>query len=79
MKKGRTPKWACGPFLLALLLGSCAERTKPSAEESEQLDNAAEMLDSAPDTLANIDGNALGEPANNAVENQSEPSAERTR
>ena len=68
MKKGRTPMWACGPFLLALLLGACGERTRPSAEESEQLNNAAEMLDAAPDALANIDENALSEPANNAVE-----------
>ena len=54
------PSLACGPFLLALLLSSCGDRTTPSAEENRQLDNAAEMLDSAPGELANIDENGLG-------------------
>jgi len=56
------PSLACGPFLLALCLTSCGDRSTPSAEENRQLDNAAEMLDSAPGELANIDGNGL-EPA----------------
>jgi hypothetical protein len=59
MSKGRMPNWACGPFLLALLLCACGDRSRPSAEESDQLNNAAEMLDSAPDALANIDDNSL--------------------
>jgi hypothetical protein len=67
MKKGRMPSLACGPFLLALLLGSCGDRTTPSAEENRQLDNAAEMLDSAPGELANIDANALGPAEENVV------------
>jgi hypothetical protein len=67
MKKGRMPVLACGPFLLALLLGSCGDRSTPSAEENRQLDNAAEMLDSAPGELANIDANALGPAEENAI------------
>lgn len=62
------PRLACGPFLLALIVGGCSDRTIPSAEENRQLDNAGEMLDSAPDALANIDENALG-PAEAASEN----------
>lgn len=61
------PVLACGPFLLALLLGSCGDRSTPSAEENRQLDNAAEMLDSAPGELANIDANALGPAEENAI------------
>jgi hypothetical protein len=57
--KGRMPFLACGPFLLALLLASCGERSSPSADENRQLDNAAELLNSAPGELANIDENAL--------------------
>jgi hypothetical protein len=67
MNKGRMPIRACGPFLLALLLGSCGDRSTPSAEENRQLDNAAEMLDSAPGELANIDANALGPAEENAI------------
>ncbi len=67
MIKGRMPLLACGPFLLALLASACSDGTSPSAEENRQLDNAAEMLDSAPDTLANIDENAL-----NSLEGASE-------
>ena len=54
------PYRACGPFLLAILLASCGDKSTPSAEENRQLDNAAEMLDSAPGELANIDENSLG-------------------
>jgi hypothetical protein len=67
MKKGRMPYLACGPFLLAALVTSCGDKSTPSAEENRQLDNAAEMLDSAPGELANIDANALGPPEENAV------------
>ena len=67
MNKGRTPYRVCGPFLLALLLSGCGERTRPSAEESEQLDNAADMLNAAPDVLANIDENALDDSGNNVA------------
>ncbi|HEU5481943.1 MAG TPA: hypothetical protein VFU80_02460 [Sphingomicrobium sp.] len=68
MVKGRMPYPACGPFLLALLLGACSDQSRPSAAENEQLDNAAEMLDAAPGTLANIDENALGEPERNEIQ-----------
>ena len=67
MNKGRMPVLACGPFLLALALASCGDRTIPSAEEKRQLDNAAAMLDNAPDELANIDENALGAADSNAL------------
>ena len=68
MKTGRMPHRACGPFLLALLLCGCGDRSRPSAEESDQLNNAAEMLDSAPGALANIDGNALGATGDNEAQ-----------
>lgn len=64
------PYRACGPFLLALpllLLGACGERTRPSAEESEQLNNAAEMLDEADNALADIDENLLDEGGDNST------------
>ena len=61
------PDLACGPFLLALLLSSCGDRSTPSAEENRQLDNAAEMLDSAPGELANIDENDLGPAEDNDI------------
>ena len=67
MNMGRMPALACGPFLLALLLGSCGDRSTPSAEENRQLDNAAEILDSAPDELANIDENTLGVNEENGI------------
>ena len=60
MIKGRAPVLACGPFLLALALASCGDKSVPSAEENSQLDNAAELLNSAPDELANVDENAIG-------------------
>ena len=60
MIKGRMPTLACGPFVLAFLLGACGDRTSPSTEENRQLDNAAEMLDAAPQTLGNVDSNPLG-------------------
>ena len=63
MTKGRTPYRACGPFLLALLLGACGDGSKPSAEENEQLTNASEMLDEADNALSAIDENVLAEPA----------------
>ncbi len=59
MKRGRMPFQACGPFLLALALTACGERTTPSPEENRQLENAADLLDSAPGELANIDENSL--------------------
>lgn len=52
---------------MALLLGACGEPSRPSAQENEQLHNAAEMLDEAPNALANIDENALEEPDGNAA------------
>lgn len=65
MKKGRTPCLACGPFILASLLAACGDTSVPSSEENAQLDNAAEMLDSAPDALEGIDENAIDRPAGN--------------
>lgn len=62
------PYRACGPFLLALLLGACGGGSKPSAEENEQLNNASEMLDEADNALAGIDGNLLREPDGNAAQ-----------
>lgn len=72
MIKGRMPVLACGPFLLAFALASCGDRTSPSAQESRQLDNAAAMLDNAPDELAKVDGNALDAADSNAL-NRDEP------
>jgi PBP1b-binding outer membrane lipoprotein LpoB len=72
VNKGRMPLPACGPFVLALLLAGCGDQTAPSAEENEQLENAAEMLDSAPGELANINDNALGEAEGNSL-NMDEP------
>lgn len=68
MKKGRMPAVACGPFLLTLALAACAERTTPSAEENRQLENAADLLNSAPGELADIDENALSTNESNAAE-----------
>ena len=71
MNKGRAPILACGPFLLALALASCGDRTTPSAAENRQLDNAAEMLDQAPDVLANVDDNRLGNSDANSASSDS--------
>ncbi len=65
MRKGRPPFVASGPFLCLLLL-SCSTETAPSAEDSRQLDNAEDMLDSAPAELSNIDAGEPGEPERNA-------------
>ena len=62
------PRLACGPFVLALLLAACGDRSVPSAEENAQLDNAEEMLNSAPDALEDIDENAIDHAADNEVE-----------
>jgi len=70
------PYRACGPFLFAVLLASCGDRSTPSAEENRQLDNAAEMLDSAPGELANIDENALGPAEENSLRTDAAPNAE---
>lgn len=67
MTKGRIPHRACGPFLLALLLGACGDGSKPSAEENEQLNNASEMLDEAENALADIDDNLIREPEGNST------------
>ncbi len=61
------PRLACGPFLLAALIAGCGKGTAPSAEDNRQLDNASQMLDQAPDLLANIDDNALGPADGNEV------------
>ena len=68
MNWGRMLNRACGPFLLALLLGACGPETRPSAEDDARLNEAAEMLDEAPETLSNIEENqfegaAANEPA----------------
>ena len=65
MRKGRPPFLAPGPFLCLLLL-SCSNSTAPSAEESRQLDNAEEMLNSVPDELSGINADDLSEPERNA-------------
>ena len=62
MIKGRSLIRACGPFSLLAALSGCAERTEPSAEESRQLDDAAEMLNAADEQLSDIDANALADP-----------------
>jgi hypothetical protein len=53
---------------LTLALAACAERTTPSAEENRQLENAADLLNSAPGELADIDENALSTNESNAAE-----------
>ena len=63
--KGRTPPRACGPFFVLVALASCSEDSRPSHAQNEQLENAAEMLDSAPARLEDIDENALGEASRN--------------
>ena len=66
--KGRMPRLACGPFLFALLLAGCGEDSRPSAAEDEQLNNAAELLDSAPETLEGVDDDALGNASDNSAD-----------
>ena len=68
MKKGCMPAAACGPFLLSLALSACGERTLPSTEENRQLENAAELLDSAPGELADIDENSLSTNEGNSAD-----------
>jgi hypothetical protein len=67
VKKGRAPLWARGPFLILLLLAACNGRSTPTAEENRQLNNAAQMLDAAPNMLGNIDENGLGPAEDNSV------------
>ncbi|HET9811031.1 MAG TPA: hypothetical protein VFP53_04965 [Sphingomicrobium sp.] len=67
MIRGRMPFRVCGPFLLAFLAASCADSTSPTASENRQLENAAEMLDSAPGRLNHIDSNTLEDPAANSI------------
>jgi hypothetical protein len=65
MKKGRAPALACGLFLCLPILTSCGSGdTAPTPEQNQQLANADELLNSAPETLSNIDENALGAPSN---------------
>lgn len=66
------PSLACGPFLLALLLAACGDRTAPTAEESRSLDNAGEMLNAAPDALSNIDASEIDAKPANSAENAAE-------
>jgi hypothetical protein len=66
MNKDRIRYGACGPFLFTLLLTACAEDTRPSADESAQMNEAEAALNSAPDALSDIDANALGESSNAA-------------
>jgi len=64
MKKGRAPALACGLFLCLPILTSCGSGdTAPTPEQNQQLANADELLNSAPETLSNIDENALGAPS----------------
>lgn len=60
MNKGRTPKLACGPFLFFLLCSCGSHDDTPTPQENAQLANSDALLNSAPDTLSNIDGNMLG-------------------
>jgi hypothetical protein len=63
MKKGRAPALACGLFLCLPALASCgSESTAPTPEQNQQLANADELLNAAPETLSNMDENALGAP-----------------
>jgi len=67
MKKGRAPLLACGLFLCLQALASCgSETTAPTPEQNQQLASADALLNSAPDSLSNIDGNALGAAASNS-------------
>jgi hypothetical protein len=67
MKKGRAPILACGLFLCLPALASCGSGgTAPTPEQNQQLANTDELLNSAPDSLSNIDDNALGAPSNDS-------------
>ena len=71
MTKGRTPVLACGLFLCVTTVASCgSENTTPTPEQNRQLANADELLNSAPNTLSNIDENALSAPENSPVSNR---------
>ena len=72
MPKGRTSFATCGPFLLALMLASCGDRSTPTAEQNRQLDNAAEMLDSAPEILANVNSDMPGDAERNSANSTDE-------
>jgi hypothetical protein len=65
MRKGRLPFLATGPFF-CLLLPACGSSTAPGSEESRRLDNAEEMLNSAPSELSNIDAGELEQRERNA-------------
>jgi hypothetical protein len=68
MKKGRSPVLASGLFLCLPALASCgSESSTPSPEQNQQLANADALLNSAPDSLSNIDENILGAPTNNST------------
>lgn len=64
MLKGRASLLMRGPFLFAVLLTGCRDGNVPTAEESDQLNNAAQMLDEAPSDLANVGNGAEGVPVN---------------
>lgn len=65
MGKGRLPLLATGPFLCLLLI-SCGSSTAPGSDDSRRLDNAEEMLNSAPSELSDIDAGGLEQPERNA-------------
>ena len=62
MNWGRSPILACGPILLLSACGNGS--TSPSPQQNRQLANADALLDAAPDSLSNIDENALGQAEN---------------
>lgn len=57
------PIVACGLFLCLAFLGGCGSRNSaPTPEQNRQLANADEMLNEAPEALANVDANAMDRP-----------------